>query len=63
LSAENDNLVIDGRRRFAKPSNDEGKQVKITAIDPDFNRGLQPQSLMKYAGRFLNSLMGFPLPI
>jgi hypothetical protein len=29
--------VIDGRPRFAKPPIDDGKQVKIAAIDPDFN--------------------------
>jgi hypothetical protein len=33
---ENDHLDIDGRPRFAKPSIDEGRQVKIAAIDPDF---------------------------
>ncbi|MFZ0469801.1 MAG: hypothetical protein WAL92_12845, partial [Thiogranum sp.] len=27
---------IDGRPRFAKPSIEDGKQVKIAAIDPDF---------------------------
>jgi hypothetical protein len=27
---------IDGRPRFAKFSIDDGKQVKIAAIDPDF---------------------------
>ena len=31
--------VIDGRPRFAKRSIDDGKQVKIAAIDPDFDRG------------------------
>jgi len=29
-------LHIDGRPRFAKFSIDDGKQVKIAAIDPDF---------------------------
>jgi hypothetical protein len=29
--------VIDGRPHFAKHSIDDGKQVKIAAIDPDFN--------------------------
>ena len=28
--------VIDGRPHFAKLSIDDGKQVKIAAIDPDF---------------------------
>ena len=36
VSRENDHLDIDGRPRFAKPSIDEGRQVKIAAIDPDF---------------------------
>jgi len=31
--------VIDGRPRFAKRSIDDGKQVEIAAIDPDFDRG------------------------
>ena len=46
--------VIDGRPRFAKPSIDDDKKVKIAAIDPDFNRGTRPLSLMEYAGRHLN---------
>ena len=29
--------VIDGRPHFAKLSIDDGKQVKIAAIDPDFS--------------------------
>ena len=31
-----DFLHIDGRPRFAKQSFNDGKQVKIAAIDPDF---------------------------
>jgi len=62
LSPEHRQLAIDGRTRFAKLSIDDGKKVEIAAIDPDFNRGLQPLSLMEYAGRFLNSLTSFPLP-
>ena len=30
-------LTIDGRPHFAKLSIDDGKQVKIAAIDPDFS--------------------------
>jgi hypothetical protein len=30
---------IDGRPHFAKRSIDDGKQEKIAAIDPDFDRG------------------------
>ena len=62
LSPEYRHLTIDGRPRFAKLSIDDGKKVEIAAIDPDFNRGLQPLSLMEYAGRFLNSLTSFRLP-
>ncbi len=47
---------IDGRPRFAKLSIDDNKKVKIAAIDPDFLSRLQPQSLMEFAGRFLNTL-------
>jgi hypothetical protein len=37
-------LHIDGRPRFAKRSINDGKQVKIAAIDPDFDaaRGRYP---------------------
>ena len=43
--------VIDGRPRFAKHPIDDGKKVEIAAIDPDFNRGGEPLSLMECAGR------------
>ncbi len=52
LQAERKHLrVIDGRPRFAKPSIDDGKKVKNAAIDPDFDRGHKPLSLMEYADR------------
>ena len=54
---------IDGRPRFAKPSIDDSKQVKIAAIDPDFHRGLKPLSLMEFAGRRLISLTSFSLSV
>jgi len=58
-----DFLHIDGRPRFAKLSIDDGKKVKIAAIDPDFRSRLPPQSLMEFAGRFLNSLTSFSLSV
>ena len=54
---------IDGRPRFAKPSIEDGKQVKIAAIDPDFCRGHKPLSLMEFAGRCLISLTSFSLSV
>ena len=54
---------IDGRPRFAKHSFDDVKQVKIAAIDPDFQSRLQPLSLMEFAGRCLNSLTSFSLSV
>ena len=48
--------VIDGRPRFAKPSIDDGKEVEIAAIDPDFDRSHEPLSLMDFAGPVLISL-------
>jgi hypothetical protein len=54
---------IDGRPSFAKPSFHDFKRVKIAAIDPDFIRGYLPLSLMEYAGRLLNSLSSFSLPV
>ena len=30
------------------------REVEIAVIDPDFNRGSKPLSLMEYAGRHLN---------
>ncbi len=41
----------------------DGKQVKIAAIDPDFKSRLQPLSLMEFAGRFLNSLTSSSLSV
>ena len=58
-----DFLHIDGRPRFAKLSIDDGNKVKIAAIDPDFRSRLPPQSLMEFAGRFLNSLTSFSLSV
>ena len=40
LSA-NPSVPIDGRPRFVKRSIDDGEQVKIAAIDPDFAGGLR----------------------
>jgi len=54
---------IDGRPRFAKPSIADGKKVRIAAIDPDFRLRRQPLSLMECAGRFLNTLTSFSLPV
>jgi hypothetical protein len=56
-------LHIDGRPHFAKRSINDVKKVEIAAIDPDFRSRLQPLSLMEFAGRFLNSLSSFPLPV
>jgi hypothetical protein len=47
---------IDGSPHFAKPSIDDGKKVKIAAIDPDFELRPRPLSLMEYAGRCLITL-------
>jgi hypothetical protein len=54
---------IDGRLRFAKHSFSDGEQVKIAAIDPDFQSRLQPLSLMEFAGRCFNSLSSFSLSV
>ena len=45
---------IDGRPRFVKRSVDDVEQVKIAAIDPDFQSRPQPLSLMECADRILN---------
>jgi hypothetical protein len=58
-----DFFYIDGRPHFAKRSIDDVKQVEIAAIDPDFRSRLPPLSLMEYAGRLLNSLSSFTLPV
>jgi hypothetical protein len=39
--------------RYVKHSIDDGKKVKIAAIDPDFRSRPQPLSLMEFAGRSL----------
>lgn len=55
---------IDGRPPIVKPSIDDGRQVEIAAIDPDFRiEATMPLSLMEFAGRCLYSLSSFPLSV
>ena len=49
--------------RFAKPSIEDAKKVKIAAIDPGFRLRPSPLPLMECAGRYLYSLSSLSLPV